>query len=582
MIQLPNLPFSAITIPTQLYFFLIQILIPPRQLLPPPPNPHLSLNLTVRNQTVSRIDIREIERYNQIEITNAKDGCIFLNINDMYIVIVVILLTYLCQTKEKVCEASMTNNPRIRVNQSLTPSHSQAYIALTNPWVNIKVHTVPNVTITNLYIYKPPPMTNVTVGNSSTRTMPCVMLYVTQYPSFMLNVNRVPEWSFTHPQVFGPTCHPHRLLTTLVTEHIADVPRKTDAQNDYQNRNKQYLPDSLNTHRGGLLRNRGGVLDFLCHLLPKISIIWHTAEVPRKIESQNICQDMDGWTIPDSIDMSRDIFLGGRSEETWSSTLNKVNNILPVNVRHLVIPKDLFEGSIEFLFLFPLDTTWCCIVGLHSLPVIILTGFSIHTKSFFEFNVDNGILTVNSRLSHRCESLKERRVAEDKNKVDKVDQLSCNIPGARKTAVIHDQVINRLYSDSSSIPSEGLPIDDSAPTLSVDLSLVKAKRQLEDLPGPQKFCRWIKCKLANGSIAQRYIAHMKEGHQRIVLKVKVQHRKHHRKRQKEERRQKRDNLGYQTVLQGHERMGQNLQLLSQFYNVDKVQFRQQHGWNWTR
>ena len=144
--QPPNLPFSVIIIPIQLYFFLIQILIPPRQLLPPPPNPHLSLNLTVRNQTVSRIDIREIERYNQIKITNAKDGCVFLNIDDMYIVIVVILLTYLCQTKEKVCEASMTNNPRIRVNQSLTPSHSQAYIALTNPWVNIKVHTVPNVT----------------------------------------------------------------------------------------------------------------------------------------------------------------------------------------------------------------------------------------------------------------------------------------------------------------------------------------------------------------------------------------------------------------------------------------------------
>ena len=166
--------------------------------------------------------------------------------------------------------------------------------------------------------------------------------------------------------------------------------------------------------------------------------------------------------------------------------------------------------------------------------------------------------------------------------MNKVEQLPCNIPGARKTAVIHDQVINRLYSDSSSTPSEGLPIDDSAPTFSVDLSLVKAKRQLKDLPGPQNFCRWIECKLASESIAQRYIAHMKEGHQRIVLKVKVQHRKHHRKKQKEERRQKRDNLGYQTVLQGHERMGQNLQLLSQFYNVDKVQFKQQHGWNWTR
>ena len=71
------------------------------------------------------------------------------------------------------------------------------------------------------------------------------------------------------------------------------------------------------------------------------------------------------------------------------------------------------------------------------------------------------------------------------------------------------------------------------------------------------------------------------GHKRTLLKVKVQHRKHHRKRDNEERRQKRDNLGYHTVLQGHRRRGQNPQLFSQFYNVDKAQFRQQHGWNWT-
>ena len=319
---------------------------------------------------------------------NAKDGSIFLNINDMYIVTVVVLLTYLCQTKEKVCEASMTNNPRIRVNQSLTPSPSQAYITLTNPWVNIKVHTVPNVTITNPYIYKPPPMTNVTVGNISTRTMSCVMSFVTQYPSSMLKVshNGAPKWSFTHPQVFGFICHPHHLLTTLVIEHITDVPRKAEDQNDCQNRNKQYLPDSFNTCRGGLLWNRGRVVDSLCHLLPKIPIIWYTAEVPRKIESQNVCQDMNGWTLPDSIDMSRDIFLGSRSEETWSSTLNKVDNILSVDVRHLMTPKDLFKGSEEFFFLFLLDTTRCCVVGLPILPVSILTGLNIHTKTFLETN----------------------------------------------------------------------------------------------------------------------------------------------------------------------------------------------------
>ena len=249
--------------------------------------PSLLFKRVNRTQVLSEIDSREIERYYQSRVM--KDSCIFLNMSNIYIVIVVILLTYLCQTKEKVCEAFMTKNPRNQANQSLTPSPSQTCITLTNPWVNIKVHIVPNVTITNLYICNPPLMTNVTVSNISTRTTSCVMLYVTQYPSFMVKV------------------------------------------------------------------------------------------------SEN-----------------------------------------------------------------------------------------------------------------------------------------------------------------------------------------------------QKFCRWNRCKLASKSIAQRYVAHIKEGHQRIVLKVKVQHRKHHRKKQKEERRQKRDNLGYQTVLQGHERMGQNLQLLSQFYNVDKVQFRQQHGWNWTR
>ena len=124
MIQPPNLPFSVITIPIQLYFSLIQIFTPSRLLLPPISNPCFLLNLTIKNQILSRSDIREIERYNQTKIMN--NGSLF--ISDLYMIVTVILSSYIYQASKEVCEAF-----RLQVNQSVSPSPLQANTRLTNP-----------------------------------------------------------------------------------------------------------------------------------------------------------------------------------------------------------------------------------------------------------------------------------------------------------------------------------------------------------------------------------------------------------------------------------------------------------------
>ena len=117
MIQSPNLPLLVSSIPIQFYFSPIQILTPPRLLLPPISNPCFAPNQIIKNQIFRRSDIREIERCNQIKIMN--DGSLF--ISDLYMIVTVILLSYVYQASKEVCEAF-----RVQVSQSVSPSPLQA------------------------------------------------------------------------------------------------------------------------------------------------------------------------------------------------------------------------------------------------------------------------------------------------------------------------------------------------------------------------------------------------------------------------------------------------------------------------
>ena len=184
LIQPSKLPFSVITIPTQLYYAPTQILTPPRLLLPPISNPCLSLNLIIRNQILSRIDIREIERYDQTKIVN--DGSLFLNVGDLYIVVIIMLSSYVYRAGKEVCEAF-----QVQVSQTVSPSPLQANTTFTNPWVNIKIHMVTNVTKTDPHVKT----TDTTVGDISTRTLSDVM---TQYSSNRREVKDIKDtnWGF--------------------------------------------------------------------------------------------------------------------------------------------------------------------------------------------------------------------------------------------------------------------------------------------------------------------------------------------------------------------------------------------------
>ena len=217
MIQPPNLPFSVITIPIQLYFSLIQIFTPPRLLLPPISNPCFSLNLIIKNQIFARSDIRDIERYNQTKIMN--DGSLF--ISDLYMIVIVILSSYIYQASKEVCEVF-----QLQVNQSVSPSPLQANTTLTNPWVNIKSYMVTNVTKTDTHLKT----TDTTVGDISARTLFDV---ISQHLSNRREVKDVKDtnWGFTHLQlqIFDYTCH--FSFSFSVTWHATEIPRKLEDQN---------------------------------------------------------------------------------------------------------------------------------------------------------------------------------------------------------------------------------------------------------------------------------------------------------------------------------------------------------------
>ena len=426
MIQPPNLPFSVITIPIQLYFSLIQIFTPPRLLLPPISNPCFLLNLTIKNQILSRSDIREIERYNQTKIMN--DGSLF--ISDLYMIVTVILSSYIYQASKEVCEAF-----RLQVNQSVSPSPLQANTTLTNPWVNIKIYMVTNVTKTDTHLKT----TDTTVGDISART-----------------------------------------LFDVISQHLSN------------RREVKYVKD---THL------QLQVFDYTCHFSFSFSVTWHATEIPRKLEDQNMCQNENRWILPDSVNMSRDGLLRSRSEETWTSTINKMKNAFFVDIRYIVILIDVLTSSEELvLFITVLAIVLC------SLCISIYTGLNTHIRIAPEpisFRIGPDLLL--------------------------------------RAGVI--MTLDRFTLEFTA----------NATLNTSTLSVVKSHK----------------------------VAHRNEVYQKRLLKVKVQHRKHHRKKLDGRRRQKSDSLGYHDDLRGHGRMGQSLQFINQLHNVDKVQLRQQHGWNWT-
>ena len=431
MIQPPNLPFSVITIPIQLYFSLIQIFTPPRLLLPPISNPCFLLNLTIKNQILSRSDIREIERYNQTKIMN--DGSLF--ISDLYMIVTVILLSYVYQASKEVCEAF-----RVQVSQSVSPSPLQANTTLTNPWVNIKIYMVTNVTKTDTHLKT----TDTTVGDISARTLFDV---ISQHLSNRREVKDVKDtnWGFTHLQL--------------------------------------------------------QIFDYTCHFSFSFSVTWHATEIPRKLEDQNMCQNENRWILPDSVNMSRDGLLRSRSEETWTSTFNKMKDAFFVDIRYIVILIDVLTSSEELvLFITVLAIVLC------SLCISISTGLNTH----FRIAPESISFRIGPDLLLRA------------GVIMTLDRFTLEFTA------------NATINTST-------------------LSVVKSHK----------------------------VAHRNEVYQKRLLKVKVQHRKHHRKKLDGRRRQKSDSLGYHDDLRGHGRMGQSLQFINQLHNVDKVQLRQQHGWNWT-
>ena len=477
------------------------------------------------------------------------DGSLFSS--NLYIIVTVILLTYVYQASKEVCEAF-----RVQVSQSIGPSPLQANTTLTNPWVNIKVYMVTNVTKVGTC----PKTTDITVGDISTRTLFDVIyqhLSNRWEPKEVKDVKDV-KWGFTHLQ--------------------------------FQ------------------------VLDYTCHSSSGLFFTWHDTEIPRKLEDQNMCQNENRWTLPDGVNMPRESLFGGRREETWPSTFNKMKDAFFVDIRYILIFIDVLTSSKELvLFITVLTIVLCSLSittstglsthvritfehislrnGLHLLPrsgvITTLDRFTLefvakatlntstlfvvkgHKIACLPINTDDCVLAILSGfpLPHG-ELLKERRVAEDKDMTIEGEKTICDIPGTRKTAIIHDQMSDEMVEDNS---------------LSVSGCLfpVRAKQQLEVSAVLQKICRWNECKLASKATIQRRIAHRNEVYQKRLLKVKVQHRKHHRKKFGGRRRQKSDSLGYYDVLQGHGRMGRSLQVISQPHNVGKVQLRQQHGWNWT-
>ena len=168
------------------------------------------------------------------------DGSLFSS--NLYIIVTVILLTYVYQASKEVCEAF-----RVQVSQSIGPSPLQANTTLTNPGVNVKVYMVTNVTKVGTC----PKTTDITVGDISTRTLFDVIyqhLSNRWEPKEVKDVKDV-KWGFTHLrfQIFDYTCHSSSGL--FFTWHDTEIPRKLEDQNMCQNENRWILPDGVNMSR---------------------------------------------------------------------------------------------------------------------------------------------------------------------------------------------------------------------------------------------------------------------------------------------------------------------------------------------